>query len=225
MDAKDILPSIVTTSPDWPEKIKEADELGIKEIALFPTFLKKDQRQPLYDLLAKSKIERIPFVHIRGDFDLAEMDFFAREWRTEVFNTHPFEPHPYISEYYKKIYLENVVKLFNEEELNGYAGVCVDFSHLRNDKLLHPERFEAYSKAILSHTIGCNHIGGMREEKSFNKNANEDRCDSHFLNDLSELDHLKDYPEQYFSKFIALEMENDLKTQLRAKEYILNLRS
>jgi len=220
VEEKSILPTIVTTVP-WREKIKEADSLGIKEIALFPTFLKKHERPELYRLLGKSKIERIPFVHIRGDFDLAEMDFLAKEYGSEIFNTHPNEPHPF-HEYDKKIYMENIF-FFNEEEFGRYAGISIDFSHLENDRQLQSARFAHVEKNIASNVVGCNHIGGITRIAYLREDLNEYRCDSHWLDKISDLDYLKKYPEKYFSKYIALEMENPLETQLRAKEYILNM--
>jgi len=49
------------------------------------------------------------------------------------------------------------------------------------------------------------------------------RYDSHYFEDLSEFDYLKKYSINLFSDFCALELENTIKDQLRAKDYILNL--
>ena len=46
---------------------------------------------------------------------------------------------------------------------------------------------------------------------------------SHYLEDLSELDYLKKYPANYFSDFIAIELENSIKEQLEVKDYIIDL--
>jgi len=43
------------------------------------------------------------------------------------------------------------------------------------------------------------------------------------LEDFSELDYLRKYPKDYFSSLIALELENTIKEQLKAKEYILDI--
>jgi hypothetical protein len=37
---------------------------------------------------------------------------------------------------------------------------------------------------------------------------------------LADFDYLKNYPRKYFPPIIALELENSLKEQLQAKEYI-----
>lgn len=222
MEEGAILPTIVTTRKSWRKKFKEADRLGLKKIALFPTFLSKPERPEFYALLAKSKIEEIPFVHIRGDFDLKEMDFLAKEYGTKVFNTHPGEPHPDISRYYSKIFVENIFG-FKEKEFKRYPGVAVDFSHLENDRRMYPERYKLALEAINSHKIGCNHIGAIWKKVRFNENAKEDRCDSHFMRRLSDLDYLKIYPKRYFSDYVAIELENSLKTQLKIKDYILKM--
>ena len=63
-----ILPTITTTwGSNWRVKIKEINEIGLKEIALFPTCLPKEKRKELYRLLEDSNIESIPLVHIRSD--------------------------------------------------------------------------------------------------------------------------------------------------------------
>jgi len=224
---ENILPSITTTKgSDWRAKIKEADELGLIEVALFPTCLDKIGREELYGLLAKSKIKRIPFVHLRNDMSPEEVDLLIKEYGTEVFNTHSLTTHPFLfdlSAYYGKIYLENVRHIFERSELDQFAGICIDFSHLENDRLMQPERFENFKRLISSSAIGCNHINAIQKEVHFNEEVEEDRRDCHFLRDFSELDYLKNYPSGYFSDFIALEMENDLSVQLEAKRYIINL--
>jgi len=40
-----ILPTITTGFSGWQEKIEEIKELRLKEIALFPTFLKQEERK------------------------------------------------------------------------------------------------------------------------------------------------------------------------------------
>lgn len=61
----------LTTTPksDWREKVKEIEKFGIKELALFPTFLSPDERKELYTLLEKTKIKNIPHVHLRDDME------------------------------------------------------------------------------------------------------------------------------------------------------------
>jgi hypothetical protein len=153
------------------------------------------------------------------------MELLINQWGTKIFNTHSVASHPFLfdlSAYYGMIYLENFRRFFSDEELKQFAGLCLDSSHLENDRRFQPDRFQGFQKIFSSHPVGCNHINGIRKE-AYYKIGEEDRCDAHFLKDLSELDYLKNYPKRYFSDFIALEMENDFETQIRAKEYILSL--
>lgn len=224
---KNILPAITTTrGSDWRAKIKEADELGLDEVALFPTCLDKMEREELYGILSESKIKRIPFIHLRSDMSPEEIDFLIDDYQAEVFNIHSSADYPLLfdlSAFSNRIYMENTVYLFDEEELKKFAGLCIDFSHLENDRILQPERYEKFSKMLPRFLVGCNHISAIQKKAHFNEGLKEDRITSHFMASLSELDYLKNYPQEYFSKYIALELENDLASQLKAKDYIFDL--
>ncbi len=222
-----ILPAITTTKgSDWRAKIKEADDLGLEEVALFPTCLDKKGREELYGLLGKSKIERIPFVHMRSDMSPEELDFLIKKYQTKVFNIHSSGQYPFLfdlSPFRNRVYLENSFYIFEEEELKKFAGLCIDLSHLENDRILQPERYEKFCGMVPRFIIGCNHISAIQSRTHFNEDLKEDRITSHFMENLSELDYLKNYPLEYFSKYIALELENDLAAQLKAKDYIFDL--
>ena len=222
-----ILPAITTTKgSDWRAKIKEADGLGLEEVALFPTCLDKNGREELYSLLAKSKIERIPFVHMRSDMPPEELDFLTKKYQTKVFNIHSSDQHPSLfdlSAFASMIYIENTICLFQEEEIKKFAGLCIDFSHLENDRILQPEKYKRFCEIISHFTVGCNHISVIQRKAHFDESVSENRVSSHFMDNLSELDYLKNYPLEYFSKYIALELENDLATQLKARDYIFDL--
>lgn len=222
-----ILPAITTTKgSDWRAKIKEADELGLDMVALFPTCLDAAGRQELYGLLDKSKIKKIPFVHLRSDMEPKELDFLIKNYKTKIFNTHCRAQHPHIfdlSKYKDKICLENVYHVFEKNEMDNFAGICLDLSHLENDRILYSQRYDKFCEIISNSVIGCNHISAIQKKDRFDKELKEYRIAFHFMEDFSELDYLKNYPRKYFSNYIALELENDLKTQLEAKDYIFDL--
>jgi hypothetical protein len=72
---KKIFLSLTTITPGaWREKIAEAKKLELREIALFLTCLNPPAKQELYESLKKTKIEKIPFVHLRSDMALQEME-------------------------------------------------------------------------------------------------------------------------------------------------------
>lgn len=221
-----ILPTITTTA-NWKNKIKEINKLGIEEAAVFPTCLDAEKRKNLYYLLEKSGIKNIPFVHLRNDMKIEELDYFVKNFNTHVFCIHTTREFPIVYDYsrYKKmIYIENVYYPLNEKEISSFGGVCVDFSHLENDRLFCKEKFKRNKKIIEKFTIGCNHISAVKNESYTYKGHgcynSHKRCDYHQLEKLSELDYLKNYPLKYFSSCIAIELENSLEEQLKAGKYI-----
>jgi hypothetical protein len=218
-----VLVSITTTyGSDWRNKFREANEQSITECALFPTTLSKEDRKEYFGLLEKSSIKSCPFVHLRSDMTVDEMDYLAENFGTKVFNTHCRAEYPRVSDWSKyadRIYIENVYHAFNPEEMKDWAGICFDVSHLENDRRQNPERFAQILKALDQYPIGCNHISGIAEQLRVNSEG-EQRFDKHRFDSLREFDYLKNYPGKYFSRFCAIEVVNTLKEQLAAKKYI-----
>jgi len=217
---KKILPTITTTSgSNWKEKIEEIDKLGLQEVALFPTCLSRQQRQEMYDLIEKTGLKEIPFVHLRSDFDEEEIGWLKEKYKTQVFNTHSERLYPLKHSWdkYKKecIYLENTHLGLPSDELNEYAGICLDFSHLENDRLLFPERYNQTLEMIKNFKVGCAHLSAIRKEQHPDpERPEEPRYDWHLLEKISEMDYLKNYPQKYFPEFMAIELENSLEEQL-----------
>lgn len=215
----------ITTIFDWRDKIKEVKELGLEEVSLFLTCVDFKERQELYSLLKNTKISKVPFVHLRSDIAKDEMDYLIKNYRTEVFNTHTKREYPYSPDYeqYKNMtYIENTHEPFDEEELREFAGICLDFAHLENSKVFRQDMYEHNLKMIEKYGCGCSHISPAKNFSLFDKKkAYPKNWHPHILEDLSELDYLKNYPVKYFGKFAALEMENSIKEQLEAKDYII----
>lgn len=222
--AKQILLSITTTNRnDWRARIREAVELGIKELALFPTCLGLDERQEMYKALEESGIKSIPFCHLRSDMMLEELDFLVEKYRTKAFNTHMQIEYPRVhdwSKYRKIIFIEPVYHKLDEKELKDFAGICPDFSHFEDDRLLHQDHYEHNVRLLEDYPVGCNHISAITKDKYVDQTENYPRYHRHCLKDLSELDYLQNYSEKFFGEFIALEVENKISEQLRAREYI-----
>lgn len=221
-----IFPTITTTSQssdfNWRTKIKEINKLGLQEVALFLTCLKEKERKELYQCLKKSTVKSIPFIHLRSDMKLHELDYFVGNYATKVFNIHTRTEYPLVYDYSKYkdiIYIENTHYIFETKELEDYGGICLDFSHMENDRLLNKERFERNIEIMEKYPIGCNHISSIQKQTHIDNGEN--RYDSHYLNKLSDLDYLKNYPLRYFSRFIAIELENSIEEQLLAKNYII----
>ena len=221
-----ILPAITTTrGSNWREKLKEADDLRLEELALFPTALDKEERKELYSLLERISIKSIPFVHLRSDMELAELDYFIKKYGTKVFNTHTEKEYPFIYDYRdhrNMVFIENVYEPLDENEIKNFGGICLDISHLENDRRLHKENFDHDKEIIEKYPIGCNHVSAISEYTYVDESGNV-RCAPHYLKSLSQLDYLKKYPLKYFSPYIAIELENSLKEQLEARDYIKKL--
>jgi len=221
------LVSITTTSgSDWQSKIKEIDKLKLKKVALFLTCTDRKERKAMYKLLKKSSVKEVPFVHLRTDMKPKEIGYLVKNFKTKAFNIHSQARHKLFYDYsrYKDmIFVENVWPLFNEKELKQFAGICLDVSHLENDRIMNPEVFQKAGKLIKKYFIGCNHVSGIRKTPYYDKEIDRDVFSFHKFKTLSEFDYLKRYPDEYFSNFIAMELENSIKEQLMAIDYILNL--
>jgi len=221
-----ILPTITTISKGlWRKKIEEVKKLRLKEVFVFLTALDEKERKEFYELLKETEIEKIPFVHIRSDMKLSELDYLVENYKTELFNVHTEKQYPFVYDYskYKNIIcIENICAFrLNEKEIKDYAGTCLDFAHLENIRLTNKKAYEHDVKILEKYPVKCNHISAIKEISFLRKNIM--KYDSHYLEDLSELDYLKKYPANYFSSFIAIELENSIKEQLKAKDYILDL--
>jgi len=224
MANKKILLGLTTTpDSDWRGKVKEIDRLGIKEIALFPTFLKTAERNELYGLLEKTRLESIPHVHIRGeDMPLAEMDYFVKKYHTEVFNTHSPREFPInydYSKYKQLIYLENSNFIPDENEINLLGnGLCVDFSHWDSGLKAKWPGYESFEKLVTKFPVGCAHISAMTNAITYWVNG-WPAYESHTFKKLKQFDYIKKYL-QYLPNIISMELENSFEEQLKVQAYL-----
>jgi len=221
-----ILPTVTTIAPDWRNKLAEVDKLGLREINLFLTCLNKEQRKETYELLKKIKVARIPFVHLRSDMEPWELDYLAKEYKTEVYNIHTSREYPLKFDYgkrKKKIYIENTFNPYDEEEIKEFGGVCLDFAHLENARVFKPETYRQNIEIIEKYKCGCNHISPEVKFSLFEKELRLGKKHPHVMENLSQFDYLKKYPKRYFSRHIAMEVENSIEEQLEAIKYIKSI--
>lgn len=240
MKNKKILLGLTTTrNSNWREKIKEINKYNIKEIALFPTCLEKEQRQELYGLLENSPLKKIPHVHLRNDMDVFELDYLVQRWGTEVFNIHTKKSYPFLhdlSKYAAKIFVENHEIVFDgkkylsgdylpsKKDLQKWAGLCLDVAH-REDFLLKQEIVakkaeDKIIKLLEKFKIGCCHISAIQNkpQKDMAKKGAW-QFSYHTMNELQELDYVKKYVD-ILPDIISIELENSFKKQLEAKKYL-----
>lgn len=233
--AKKILLGLTTITPgEWREKVKEIDELGIKELSLFPTCLNAGERKELYRLLEKTGLEKIPHVHLREqDFSQTEIDYLVDTYEVEVFNIHSTADTPvFIKKFFpirKKVFIENIHYIPDnfEELLKQTGGLCLDLSHWEGQgNLKKAEGYDIMPSLVKKYKIGVNHISAVKPEKSvyheLSTGKNSYNYDSHWLGDLSELGYVKKY-KNYLADIISIELENSLKRQTEVKTYLAKI--
>jgi len=231
MANKKILLGLTTITPgEWKNKVKEIDELGLKEIALFPTCLEYKERQELYGLLEKTGLKSIPHVHLREeDMDSRELDYLVRRFRTQVFNVHPHkEVIDFIKQnekYQDRIFVENIsMKDDFIEVLKNCAGICLDLAHWESHGFMKKEKpYGILPDLLKKHKIGINHISAVKRQQVHyhDKFTNQDFSDysEHNLTEFKEVDYVKKY-KNYLADIISIELENPLKRQLEVKKYL-----
>ena len=216
----------ITTGENWRDKFREIEYLRIEKIAVFLTMIEKPDRKSLYQLIEESPIKKIPIVHLRSDMDIEELDFFAKKYDTQIFNTHSSKEFPisekWLREYRELISIENTHNFpLEEEEVRKYGGICLDMSHLENSRILETERYNKEVEIISKFKIRCNHISAVKKDFSFvDAEKRKLRYDSHKLDNHTELDYLKNYPVNYFSDLCAMELSNGIAEQMEAIAYI-----
>jgi len=214
-----------TEGSDWKKKIEEIDALQIKEAAVFPTCLDKNQRNDFYIALEKSSLERIPFVHLRSDMEVTEIEFFIKKFNTVIFNCHAGHINPINPgwEKYKDIICQENHDRFDEEELKNLAGICLDFTHMEDEIMTGRQKAGYFQQFAKKYPIKCNHISAIKNKFELVGEQHDITYGSHHLEEMSEVDYLVKYPLEFFSKYCAIELENSLARQLEIIEYIKNL--
>lgn len=218
-----ILPGLTSTEKDRiPDFLEALRKSGVRRIALFPTVLDRAERQGLYRELGGIPGLRIPHVHLRTDFDEAEMDYLARTFTTEVFNIHPqksvhaFGPVP--RQWASRIYVENTQDPPEDAELSELGGICIDYSHLESARRLGWAGYvETVESQLRRFPIGCCHIAAIREG---DPNAWNGGPDHHNFERLSDFDYMTDYTWALPKRWLSLELENPLEEQLEAVAYL-----
>lgn len=217
-----IYPNITTTKKDHFQKLEEAQRLGLEEVCFFPTVILISEREKFYNALEKSSIKSIPFVHLRSDAELWELDLLTQKYHTKVFNCHSQKEFPLkydLSRYKEKIFVENTPEfLYDPSDIKEFGGVCIDFSHLEIIRIYKRKDYCQNVKIIQENKAGCAHISAIGKFLPYFPLWTYFFSD-HYLRNLSEVDYLLRYKE-YFPEIMALELENSLEEQLRIIDYM-----
>ncbi len=203
---------------DWQSQLKEINQFGIKEVAVFVEWFNEKERPHLYKFLKKSVIEKVPFVHLRHDTDKTDVEFFMQNFKTQHFNIH--EEHFDILDNWKgyedKLYLEMNYdgKIDKDVKVRQIGGFCIDLSHFKSAIARGSEEaayaFERRGKV----NFACNHCNGYNPDKMEDK---------HTISDLKDFDYLITLPKYVFGKIIALEVNNSITDQMKYIEHLNKL--
>ena len=221
-----IIPGLTTTKPERvPAFIDDLKRLELRTIALFPTCFDAAARAALYRELETIPDLSIPHVHVRADCDEAELEYLAARFKTEAFNIHPrTSSHPFGTApeiFRKRLFVENVDVPPDEDELEALGGLCPDFSHLENAKLLGRDAYVAAMKRFLgSYPVGCCHLSAIRVGFP---NVWSGEWDHHEYESLRDLSYLAAYRAYLPVAWASLELENTLDQQLQAIAYLTGL--
>ena len=226
-----IFPSVTTStrwySGGWQAKMEEIKLLELKEVCLFPTVLNFEQRQKFIKELAKTKVERVPLVHIKNDFKLSEIKYYFDRYHTRLFNLHSekeYRLHHDLSPYKSYLYLETT-KTDISKELQEYAGVCLDVAHVEARRLMGSSLYPVFTKCLKKFPVGVAHVSAIKAQPiAHPKKKGKFIYDSHHYQNLSEFDYLKRY-RRFLPTILALELENSLKQQLKAVKYLQKILS
>lgn len=197
---------------------------GIREIALFPTCLGPEQRSRLYRDLELIPGLKAPHVHLRHDMAEGELEYLRDRFGAILFNLHPASSeHVCVIEdpgLRSMTYVENVSFPPGEDDLRRYAGLCLDFSHWENARVLGRAAYAGFDMMCHSHPVGCCHISAIRIGEP---NRDNGGWDHHCYKHLSNFDYLMRYARFAPDGYLSLELENSLGEQLRAAAYVERL--
>lgn len=226
-----ILPSITTLNlcnSSWHSKILEVEELQIRHVALFVTGLSNEERALCFEKLQALRRKHdfsIPFVHAVSRMKEEEYLFLMDNFGTDFFNLHPLKQFPLTEKLSTKvrehICIENASSstVLEESDLEGFAGICLDISHLEDTRRVNPVVFLQMEKFLSTHRICANHISGSSQVPEFDNNGTP-QFSRHLASGVKDFDYLSRYPETYFSSYCAIEVENSLREQLTFVAYI-----
>jgi hypothetical protein len=220
-----IVPSITTHSRignSWRSKIDEIAALGLKEVALFVTGLSEQEREDCYSALMAARKEHsfsIPFVHAVASMREDEFWFLQDSFGTEAFNLHPlwdFSLEHYLSDKVRElIFIENCSthRELAEEDLEGFAGLCIDLSHLAESYTVNTEAFSSTVSLAESYPVGANHISAVQLRHESNGQLTP-VISAHIASTPDDFLYLAALPPHCCASLCAIELENPLAEQL-----------
>jgi hypothetical protein len=221
-----VVPSITTHSKcgsTWRDKIAEVLSLKVPQVGLFLTGLSDAERKECYRLLLDVREQHnfsIPFVHAVSRMEDAEYTFLRYEFGTRWFNLHsqrafPLE-YPLSEETKRYITIENAnfSESLTRQDLEGFAGICIDLSHLEEARLIKPAAYNDLMRLCSEIRVCANHISAIVDTFESGE-THQPQCSSHYLGSEREVQYLNSMPHHVVGEVAALELENPLHEQLQ----------
>lgn len=229
-DNREILVSL-TTGMDWEKKVAEIKKLKLTRIALFLSPVHgKALRDKILQALSKTSVTEIPVVHINTEVTPEDLKYLISKYNTQAFNLHPRKEYKHRYDYtpFKdKIYIENQEHYpLDEGEVKEFTGVCADLVHLYRSSIYQKKVYKTNLSILSKYKIGFNHISAFKPVKRdplFNSPDFTKEKSCHYFTGFSGFDYLNEIPANLFGPFMAIELENPIKEQLKAKDYIIKL--
>jgi len=162
----------------------------------------------------------IPFVHAVSDIDDAEYAFLRNDFGTRWFNLHPLREFPLLQELSDEtrsfITIENscFVDILRREDLDGFAGLTIDISHLEDTRLVNPEGYQHLISLCHEFPVRANHISASIKPAGRIHLGLPQHSSHHLVSD-HDMDYLRLMPMDIVGEVAALELENPLSEQLR----------
>jgi len=214
-DKKILLGLTTTRNSNWIDKVREIEEFQISEAALFLTGINKEDREKLYSLLEKTPLKSAPHIHLRNDMKKDEVSYLVDRYGTTLLNIHSkrefdFDPEE-LKSFRDKIYIENTHVVPTQNELDNYAGLCLDFTHW--EVFRKKENYRELKDLAQKNKIGCCHISAVKSFFGFFGD------DSHWADKEKDFNYILKYVD-YLPEIMSLELENSFKEQMKFKKYI-----
>lgn len=233
-----MLPKILTSitthgtlGSHWEDKLRELPRLGVKEVALFVTGLNPDERMYCFGELEKVLAVHpftIPFVHAVSSMQEYEYRYLQKVFKTQSFNLHTEKQYPLefplSAELRRCIFIENTEYYapFGYSEIAGFAGMCVDVSHLEDTRRSSPEIYPAIVSFTEQILIGSNHISASLETQT-GMYMDKPYFSKHYASSKEDFSYLKELPLSVFGPLCAIEVENPIVEQLTFLPYITEI--
>lgn len=216
-----LLPGITTTHSRIDGalcQLSQALSLGVRECALFLTCLTSRERIRFYkECMSRFRDISFPFVHARSDMSPEEFNLLMERFGTKRFNLHATRilpiTHDLGVEIRRHIFIENTPGLV-KPDLRGFAGVCLDVSHMEDLRRLCPDVFGQTSRVVDLAGVGANHISAIASTPVTNESGAL-QYSRHSSRSFEEFAYLAAYPHSWFSDFCAIELENPIDEQLQ----------